>query len=266
MSTGAEVTAELRKLAHTLDVEPDRLTMLAGLPAPDLRTLRKQVGEALFQADKHYFSRVAALTRTVPAAVSAKLAETVLPPLIAARTAELLEPKRAVELVGRISERYLADVSAVMDASRAPEVVAALPASKIASVARELARREEWIVIGSFVAEVTDEALAASVEEFNGEQLLRIGFVLDDMDRLDDIGGMLTDDQIDEMLAAAVEFDLWPELQELLEHLTGERVARMAARYAAAPKPVQAAFRKAAKGNPDAASALAKLAGESPAS
>jgi hypothetical protein len=261
VSAGADVTAELRKLAHTLDVEPDRLTMLAGVPAPELRTLRKQVGEALFQADRHYFSRVAALTRTVPGAVSAKLAETVLPPLIAARTAELLEPKRAVELVGRISERYLADVSAVMDASRAPEVIAALPAAKIAAVARELARREEWIVIGSFVAEVTDEALAASVAQFNGEQLLRIGFVLDDKGRLDDIGGLLTDDQLDEMLAAAVEFELWPELQELLEHLSGERVARMAARYAAAPKPVQAAFGTAATRHPEAAAAQGALSG-----
>jgi hypothetical protein len=260
VSAAAEVTAELRKLAHALDVEPDRVDLLAELPAADLRALRKQVGEALFQADRHYFVRVAALTRTVPGAISAKLAETVLPPLIAARTAELLEPRRAVELVGRISERYLADVSAVMDASRAPEVVAALPPSKIAAVARELARREEWIVIGSFVAEVTDDALAASVAEFDGNQLLRIGFVLDDMSRLDDIGGMLTDQQIDEMVAAAAESALWAELQELLEHLSAERTARIAQRYAAAPAEVKAAFRKAAKANPEAKAALATLA------
>jgi hypothetical protein len=260
MTSSPQVTAELRKLAHALDIAPERLDMLAGLPADDLRTLRKQVGEALFQADRHYLARVAALSKAVPGGVAAKMTEAVLPPLIAARTAELLEPHRAAELVGRISEKYLADVSRYMDAGRAPEVVAAIPAARVGSVAAELARREEWIVIGSFVAHVTDEALAASVAQFNGEQLLRIGFVLDDVTRLDDIGGMLTDEQIDQMLDAAAEFALWPELQELLDHLEPERIARLAARYAAADASVRKRFEKAAKAGDLDGESLARFA------
>jgi len=61
-----ESTGELRKLAHALDVPAERLQMIAGLPAADLRTLRAQVSDALFQADKHYFARVAALSKAVP--------------------------------------------------------------------------------------------------------------------------------------------------------------------------------------------------------
>ena len=253
-------TAELRKLAHTLDVDADRLQMLAALPAEDLRTLRSQIGEALFQADKHYFQRMAALTKTVPVAVSAKLTEAVLPPLIAARTAELLDPRRAVDLVGRISAKYLADVSAYMDASRAPELVAATPPARIAGVAAELARRQEWVVIGGFVAQVTPEALAAAVAEFNGEQLLRIGFVLDDVTRLDDIVATLTDAQVDELLRAAAELGLWLELQELLDHLSPERVTRLAERYAAAGATTRDGYAAAAaRGDLDPA-ALARLA------
>jgi hypothetical protein len=261
MMASPQVTAELRKLAHALDVPPDRLDLLAGLPADDLRTLRKQVGEALFQADRHYLVRVAALSKAVPGAVAAKMTEAVLPPLIAARTAELLEPHRAADLVGRISEKYLADVSRYMDAGRAPDVVAAIPAARVASVAAELARREEWIVIGSFVAQVTDEALAASVARFDGEQLLRIGFVLDDLTRLDDIVGMLTDEQIDQMLAAAGESGLWQELQELIENLAPERVARLAERYGAADESVRASFEKAAKAGELDAGAFAGVTG-----
>jgi hypothetical protein len=261
VSGSAQATAELRKLAHALDVPPDRLDMLAGLPADDLRTLRKQVGEAMFQADRHYLARVAALSKAVPGAVAAKLTQAVLPPLIAARTAELLEPHRASDLVGRISEKYLADVSRYMDAARAPEVVAAIPAARVAAVAVELARREEWIVIGSFVAQVSDEALAASVARFDGAQLLRIGFVLDDISRLDDIGGMLTDQQIDEMLVAAGESGLWEELQELLENLAPGRVARLAQRYAAADESVRARFEQAAQAGEFDAGAFEGVAG-----
>jgi hypothetical protein len=259
MSGSAQATAELRKLAHALDVEPERLAMLAGLPADDIRTLRKQVAEALFQADKHYFARVAALSKAVPGAVAAKLTEAVLPPLIAARTAELLEPRRAADLVGRISAKYLADVSLYMDASRAPEVIAAIPTARIASVGAELARRKEWVVIGGFVAQVTKEALAASVAEFDGEQLLRIGFVLDDVTRLDEIGTMLTDEQIDQMLVAAGEFGLWTEIQQLLEHLAPERITRMAGRYAAADESVRASFTQAAKSGALAKATLKKF-------
>jgi hypothetical protein len=236
MTPPPRVVVELRKLARVLDVDEARLEFLAGVPEADLRTLRRQAGEALFQADRPSLLRVAALSKSIPAAVAAKLSEAVLPPLIAARTAELLEPHKAAELVSRISPKYLADVSVYIDAARAPEVIAAIPASRVGEVAAELARREEWIVIGSFVAQVDEEALAASVAQFDGEQLLRIGFVLDDLTRLDHIGGMLTDRQLDELLAAAAEDGLWQELAELVANLSEPRLARLAEHYAALPE------------------------------
>jgi hypothetical protein len=259
MTKAPDTTAELRKLAHTLGVDTGELAMVAALPGEDLRTLRKQIGEALFQADKHYFTRVAALSKSVPGAVAAKLTEATLPPLLAARTAELIEPSRAVDMVSRISDRYLADVSAAMDASRAPDVIAALPPERVAKVARELARRKEWVVIGGFVAEVSDAALTATVAVFDGEQLLRIAFVLDDMSRLDGIASMLSDEQLDQMLAAAAEFDLWAELTEVIEHLAGERITRMSQRFAEGDDGMQAAFRAAAKRGAFDAAALGQL-------
>jgi hypothetical protein len=238
--------AELRKLAHTLDVPPERLAMIADVPAADLRVLRQQVGEALFQAARPALLRVAALSKAVPIALAAKLSQAVLPPLLAARTAELLEPHRAAQLVVRLPPAYLADVSRHMDAARAPEVVAAIPATRVAEVAAELARREEWIVIGSFVAQVTAEALAASVARLSGEHLLRTGFVLDDVTRLDEIGGLLSDPQIDELLAAAASLGLWTELAELLGNLSAARIARLAERYANLDPSVRSAFEAAA--------------------
>lgn len=253
------MAAELRKLAHALEVEPERLEFLAALPADDLRTLRRQIGEAMFQADRASLVRVAALSKAIPTAVAVKLTEAVLPPLIAARTAELLEPHRAAALVSRISERYLADVSRYMDAARAPEVVAAIPAERVGDVAAELARRKEWVVIGSFVAQVSDEALNASVSRFDGEQLLRIGFVLDDLSRLDAIGGMLSEQQIDELLTAAADSALWPELAELVGNLAPERVARLSERYPGLADSVHAAYAAAAEAGDLPPDVLAQL-------
>lgn len=254
-----DATAERRKLAHTLGVGPERLVMLDGVPGADLRALRKQVGEALFQADKHHFARVAALSKAVPTAIAAKMTEAVLPPLLAARSAELIEPGRAVELVTRVSESYLADVAAAMDASRAPALVAAIPPERVARIGRELADRKEWVVIGGFVDEVGEAALRASVAEFDGEELLRVGFVLDEMSRLDDIGSMLTDEQVDGILHAAAEHALWAELADLLENLAPARIARMAAHFAAADADLQGAYRQAAETGSLDPTALARL-------
>jgi hypothetical protein len=234
-------SAEIQKLAHQLGVPPARLEFLAAVDADELRTLRRQIGDVLFNVDKHHFSKVVAVSKIIPAALAAKITERALSPLIAARTAELLEPARAADMVARLSDGYLADVSAAMDPARAPEVIAQIPAKQVAIVGTELARRGEWVVMGGFVSLVSHEALRAAVRCLTGDQLLRVGFVLDDLARLDDIAQMLTDDQVDDLLAAAVEHDLWPELDELLAHLDSAQSQRLAARYAAAGPAVAAA-------------------------
>lgn len=246
MSVRLDPVAERRKLAHVLDVDPDQLTMLAGLTPADVRELRVQLAEALFQADRHHFARIATLARTVPGAVLAKLTEAALPPLIAARTAELLEPQRAAELVDRLSPGYVADVAAAMDAARAAAVVGAMPPGVVARVGTELARRAEWVVMGGFVAHVSEPALRASVAELTGEQLLRISFVLEDLTRLDAIGAMLTDAQRDGMLTGAAEHGLWRELDDLVANLSPEHVRPLAARVAAAAVGEQLAAARAA--------------------
>ncbi len=257
----SNAAAEIRKLAHALGVAPQRLSALGDVPAADLRVLRAQIGEALFQADRHQFTKVAALSKAVPGAVAAKIVQFALPPLLAARTVELVEVNRAVDMVGRIGDEYLADVSAAMDPSRSPEIIAAIPPERVANVGAELARREEWVVIGGFVSQVSDTALRATVERFDGGQLLRIGYVLDDTSRLDEITRGLTDAQLDQMLVAAHEYELWAELDELLAQLGPERAARIRDRYAQAAPEIADATRAAAGRGALSAAGYATLAG-----
>jgi hypothetical protein len=128
-----------------------------------------------------------------------------------------------------------------MDAARAPGVIEAIPADRVGAVAGELARRGEWVVIGGFVDQVSPRALAAAVDQFTGEQLLRIAFVLDVPERLDTVAELLADAQVDDLLASAVRLELWEEFDELVRHLSPERVERLRDRLAAAPEDVRAA-------------------------
>ncbi len=251
--------AELRKLAHTLGVKPDRVEMLAHLPAEDVRALRRQVAEALFQADRPHFVRVANIAKAVPVPIAAKVTQAVLPPLLAARSAELLDPARAAELVARLPDAYLADVSAAMDASRAPEVVAAIPPDRVARVGAELARRQEWVVIGGFVSAVDEQALAESIAIFDGEQLLRIGWVLEDPSRADAIAGVVSDEQVADLVAAPPRADLWAEFASLAGQLAPPRLQRLAAAWRAADADLQHRYRTAAADGTLDAALLASL-------
>ena len=253
--------AEIRKLAHQLGAAPSRLEFLATVPAGDLRALRGRVSELLFEADRHHFDKIVAVSRIVPTALAARITEFGLSPLIAARVAELLEPAKAVDMVGKLSDRYLADVSAAMDPMRVPELIAQIPPARVAMVGAELARRGEWVVMGGFVSLVSDAALEAAVATLTGEELLRAGYVLDDLSRLDDIAEMLTDEQLDGVLGAAIEHDLWVELDEVLANLKGDRAKRIAARYATADAATVAAVEAAAGAGALRPDSLAKLSG-----
>ena len=253
--------AELQKLAHCLAVDPAELGMLADVPSGDLRALRKQIDNALFEADKHLFARIAGLSKVVPIAVAAKMTEFALPPLLAARSAELIEPAKAGEMVKRLSVDYLADVSARLDASRAPGVIAKIPPETVGTVARVLARRQEWVVIGGFVAVVTPDALRASVAQFTGEQLLHIGFVLEDSSRMNEVTDLLTDAQVQQMLVAAYDRGMWAELDEVLSYLGSPQAKRIASLFAGTPDAARAAADQALADGRFGAASYAKLTG-----
>jgi hypothetical protein len=225
--------AEIRKLAHLLGTQPGELAFLSALDATDASALRHQISDTLFEADRQLFTRVVAASRLLPIAVSVRITEYAMPPLVAARAAELLDPARAVEMVSRMSDRYVADVAVAMDPDRSPGVIRQLPAHRVGVVAAELARREEWVVMSGFVALVSPAALRAAVSVMDGGQLLEIGYVLDDTSRLDEIAALLTDRHLDEMLAAAMTGARWTELDGLVARLDDSRRTRLAARCTA---------------------------------
>ena len=225
--TAAETTAELMKLARLLGVSPSRLSGLSSAAPEDLRALRAQVGERLFAADREAFARVGLLAKTIPAAVSAKVAEKVLPPMLAARATESLSPEKAGELAGRLPASFLADVAQHLDPARTADVVVGVPSAKIIEVTAELARREDWITMGGFVGHLPAGTLRATTSTLDGAALLQVWFVLDAKDRLDEIAAMLSDEQVSAMVAAASGQGLSQQLTDLMTHLGPVQRARI---------------------------------------
>ncbi|PRX43597.1 hypothetical protein B0I33_11457 [Prauserella shujinwangii] len=230
-----EAQAEIRKLARVLGEPAERLGFLAEVPPGDIQALRERATTVLFDANVAVLRRMAAASRLLPASVLARIAEKVFGPLLCARIAGLVDAHRGVEIASHLPAPFLADVAAELDPRRASAVLAGIPTSTVGAVARELARREDWITVGRFVGHVPAEAVAASIDVLDDAAVLRVAFVLDDKSRLPAVLRLLPATRLDGVVRAAVREGLWAEAFDVLLRLEPPLAGDLAAAVAALP-------------------------------
>lgn len=176
--------AEVRKLARVLGVGAERLEYLSDVPAADLRELRERATTVLFDAHLGALERMAGASKLLPTPLLAKMAERVFGPLLAARIAGLVEASRGAEIAGRLTSAFLADVAAELDPRRANGVIAKLPPPVVVAVARELARRRDWITVARFVDHLPDSLIVTSLEFIPDAALPEVAALLDEPAKL----------------------------------------------------------------------------------
>lgn len=226
MSAALDARAEVAKLARLLGADEGRFEGLAALPVEDLRTLRDQVTDVLYDSDSAALKRAAAGARVIPGAVAATISEKAFGPVLCARIAGMVDTGRAVDVAKRLPIPFLADVAVAMDPRRAVDVIGAIPTDHIVAVAAELGRRDEHVTMGSFVGHLDDAAIYACFAVLDDADLLRTGFLMDDKQRLDTVIGLLPQERLEGIVAAAHEHQLWAQAIDLLEHLSAEHHGR----------------------------------------
>lgn len=230
MSTLAQ-RAEVLKLARVLGTPPSQLEYLHKLDAATIRRLREQTSASLFDADRKLFQRIAATTKLLPAQLIAIIAEKAIGPLLCARTTGLLPPERAVEISRRLKAGFLADLCIELDPRSARDVIAAMPGDRVVEVSRELARRGEYITMGRFVDCLDDDAIRATMADLRDDEvLLRIGFFVEDKQRLSDIIDLLPRERLLNIVrvAAGGDAELWPEALSMINSIEDAQRRQMA--------------------------------------
>lgn len=230
MSTLAQ-RAEVLKLARVLGTPPSQLEYLHKLDAAAIRSLREHASASLFDADRKLFQRIAATTKLLPAQLIAIIAEKAIGPLLCARTTGLLPPERAVEISKRLKAGFLADLCIELDPRSARDVIAAMPGDRVVEVSRELARRGEYITMGRFVDCLDDDAIRATMADLrDDEALLRIGFFVEDKQRLSDIIDLLPRERLLNIVrvAAGGDAELWPEALSMINSIEEAQRRQMA--------------------------------------
>jgi len=226
-------TARLAGLLHRPPAAVERL--LAPVAADDVRALREQVSDVLFDADRARLARLAAAADHLPVALVATIGRRAFGPLLCARVTALLAPERAVAIGERLDAAFLAELTAELDPRRAPAVVAAVPISVALRIAQELADRGDAVTMARYVGALDDPTLVAALAVVGDTELLHVAVLLDEKDRLDHLLGLLPDDRLLGVLRAAAAEDAWTDALDLLAHLGPDRRARVAAVTARLP-------------------------------
>jgi hypothetical protein len=228
MSVALETRAEIIKLARVLGTPSDQLGYLERASPEDLRALREQATDKLFEGDRDRLHKLALASRLLPSSIAAAIARWALGALLSARVTGLLVPSKAVDIAKRLPASFLADIAVELDPRRAREVIERMPAWQVGEVAAELARRNEHVAMGRFVGYLGDEAIGAAMEQIDDAGLLRIAFVMEGKDRLDHVVSLLPEQRLAGVMHAADRAALWPEALDLLDHLSDERKGALA--------------------------------------
>lgn len=227
MSERLDREAEMIKLARLLGVEAKEIEYLEQIPSLDLRAFRDQVTDRLFAGDAERLGRVAAASKLVPVPLTVKVAQAAFGPLLCAATAGQLDPRHAVKVASRCPTTFLADIAITLDPRRAPDVIAAVPTPLVVAVAKELIARDEHVTMGRFVSYLRPDTLRAAVPEIPDDgDLLKVAFVMEGKDKLDDLLD-LARDRIPGLIRTAYDEDLWSEVLDLVGHLSAENLSEL---------------------------------------
>lgn len=222
--------AELIKLARVLGTSEDKVAFLAPLGVEPLRRLEDRLSAALFDEYRTAFQKLADASRLLPASLVAKMSELVFGPMLSARISGLMPPDRAIEVALKLRGRFLADVCVELDPRNASELLARMPTKVIVEVAGELLRRREYVTMGRFVDDLTNEAIRAVMQAFTDDAaLVRIGLFVERRERLVELVELLAPERIDGVVAAAASGE--PEVQAAGLAMMGQLTHRQQGRF-----------------------------------
>jgi hypothetical protein len=230
MTDALRAHAEIVKLARLLQRDPAELEYLEQIPPDDIRQLREQITDVLFDAQGAALTRLAAASKILPVGVVATIGQRAFGPVLSARIAGLLEASRAADVADRMPIAFLADVAVELDPRRASAVIGRIPPARIAEISHELVSRGEYVTMGRFVGHLDDEAVRAAISAMDDSSLLQVAFVLESKDGLEDLIAMLPPERLDSVIDAAGRDELWVEVLDLLSNLSEGKRSELAQR------------------------------------
>lgn len=218
---------EVAKLVSELGTPPETLEFLTDHDADELRALRTAISAAMFARNEDRVVRIAALSKRLPTALTAKIAQIALGPMLSARVAGVLDPAEAVKLAQHLDPAFLTELGKSLDPKRVEPILRRLPTELVVDVGRRLLAQGEHLTLGRFVAAVDVEAALGVVEGASGADFLQVALHTEEPSALAAIVERLSDEVLTEVTRAAVSDNLYDDALTHLLSLSPDRVQRL---------------------------------------
>ncbi len=196
---------EITKLAHEMHVDESELAFLATTSPDDLRDLRGIVSHAMFSRHESRVKGLAAVSKKLPAAVTAKITEIAMGPMLSARVAAVMDPADAAKLAGHLKPEFLAELSVHLDPSRVEGIIARLDSALVVEVGRRLLSEGHLLTLARFTGVVRPETSLEVVDGASGAEILELALFIDEPSVVDPILAGLSDETVAEIAAATAE-------------------------------------------------------------
>ena len=196
---------EITKLAHEMHVDEAELAFLATTSPDDLRDLRGIVLHAMFSRHESRVKGLAAVSKKLPAAVTAKITEIAMGPMLSARVAAVMDPADAAKLAGHLKPQFLAELSVHLDPSRVEGIIAKLDSALVVEVGRRLLAEGHLLTLARFTGVVRPETSLEVVDGASGAEILELALFIDEPSVVDPILAGLSDETVAEIAAATAE-------------------------------------------------------------
>lgn len=196
---------EITKLAHEMHVDESELAFLATRSPDDIRDLRGIVSHAMFSRHESRVKGLAAVSKKLPAAVTAKITEIAMGPMLSARVAAVMDPADAAKLAGHLKPEFLAELSVHLDPSRVEGIIAKLDSALVVEVGRRLLAEGHLLTLARFTGVVRPETSLEVVDGASGAEILQLALFIDEPAVVDPILAGLSDETVAEIAAATAE-------------------------------------------------------------
>ncbi len=211
--------AQIIRIAHLLEVDNSELDFLEGMDSGALRELHSQIVEVLFDTTDIKLGSLQAAAKILPPAITAKVAEKALGPVLCGRIAGSVDPPLAVSIAKRLPSEFLADVARHVHPNQIEAIISQLPISQVDRAATVLVERGDLVALGHFSGIVKDPTLKNVISSLDGSGLLDVAPFIEPKERISHLLALIDDSRLLDILRCADRDDRWVDAFDLVDRL-----------------------------------------------
>ena len=229
MDADEKKQAEIQKPLHILHTEEaDKFIFFDKLSGEELQLLRQKINDITQFTQTDIWKRLTGVSKFLPNYMSAKIAESVMGPLITANMSYYMPIKDAVSIMKHLSIPYLATAAEYMTPENARQLINEIPIDILKKVTTELVQKKKYLVAAGFV-DVSEISRLIELSKVitKEEDLIRISSYVENKAYIAKIVERFSDDRLQKIISTAYQFNLQDEVLTVFTHQSAKEVQRI---------------------------------------